>query len=161
MSRARTDWPVLRDPSWLHWTATIPLLAGHVAGIPRCLEAAVALCIVMAFGMWLRTRSVLAMPVQVRLAYTALLLVGMAPGMFWIYYVQLAGTTAMVLFGYCPLVRMLTLFPWNRPEPITKPWLTRLILSAAPGGLVDLSEPSMSAVASTCSCSLPAAHRAT
>lgn len=156
MSRARLNSTAIRDPSWLHWVATLPLLAGHVAGVPGCLELAIIICLTVAFGMWMRTRSVLVMPVQVRIAYAGLLAIGIAPGMFWIYIVQIAGTAAMVLFGYCPLVRVLTLFPWNRTEPITKPWLTRLIWSAAPGGLVDLSQGRAAPAACSCSCS-PAA----
>jgi hypothetical protein len=27
----------------------------------------------------------------------------------------LCGTTAQLLFGYCPMARMLQLMPWNRP----------------------------------------------
>jgi hypothetical protein len=153
---AKTNSHVFRDPSWLHWAATIPLLAGHIAGIDGCLEVAITLCVCMALAMWTRTRSVTAMPVQVRIAYAALLAIGTAPGMFWVYYVQLIGTTAMVLFGYCPLVRMLTLLPWNRPEPINGPWLMRLILAPAPGGLIDWSRSSHAAPAAcSCSCALP------
>jgi len=153
VSTPRVNWQVLRDPSWLHWAVTIPLLAGHIAGVRGCLEVAITLCVIMAVGMWTRTRSVLAMPVQVRIAYGALLAFGTAPGMFWVYYVQLIGTTAMVLFGYCPLVRMLTLLPWNRKGPISGTWLLRLIFAPAPGGLVDWSRLSLTAPAASCSCS--------
>lgn len=153
MSKARANWQVFRDPSWLHWAATIPLLVGHIADINGCLEIAIGLCLAMALGMWTRTRSIVAMPVQVRLAYAALLVMGTAPLMFWIYYVQLVGTTAMVLSGYCPLVRMLTLLPCNRSQPFSRPWLKQLVFSPAPGGLIDWSESSHSASAVSCSCS--------
>jgi hypothetical protein len=154
MSRARTNWLVLRDPSWWHWAATIPLVAGHIRGVSGSLEVAILLCLVVAAGMWLATRRLLAMPVQVRLAYAALLTVGVAPGMFWIYYLQLAGTVAMVLCGYCPLVRMLTLLPWNRVQSLSGPWFKQLLLSASPGGIFELSAPSVATNAVSCSCSL-------
>ena len=161
MRKAKINPNVLRDPSWLHWATTVPLLAAHVSGVDGCLEVAIALCVVVAIGMWKQTRNVLAMPVQVRLAYAALLLIGTAPGMFWVYFVQLVGTTTMVLFGYCPLVRMLTLLPWNRSAPFTWIWLKRLVLSASPGGLVDWSERSPAVTACSCSCSLAPAHTKT
>ncbi len=144
---------MFRDPSWLHWATTIPLLAGHIAGIDGCLEVAITFCVCMALAMWTRTRSVAAMPVQVRIAYAALLAIGTSPGMFWVYYVKLVGTIAMVLFGYCPLVRLLTLLPWNRTQRINRTWLTRLILAPAPGGLFDWSNSSHAKIAASCSCS--------
>jgi|GEM_PF-3411885 len=47
MSKARINPHVFRDPSWPHWAATIPLLAGHITGIGSCLEGAVTLCVCM------------------------------------------------------------------------------------------------------------------
>jgi hypothetical protein len=152
MRRAKFNWNVARDPSWLHWAATTPLLVGHIVGVRGSLELAISLCLVVSLGMWTRTRSVLAMPVQVRIAYAGLLAIGAAPFMFWIYIVQLVGTSAMVLFGYCPLVRMLSLFSWNRSDRIDRAWLTRLIWSSSPGGVVDFTE--RSATPAACSCSL-------
>jgi hypothetical protein len=75
--------------------------------------------------------------------------------MFWIYYVQLVGTTAMVLCGYCPLARMLTLLPWNRSAPISTSWLKLLVFSPASGGLLDWTEPQLASVVASCSCALP------
>jgi hypothetical protein len=62
-------------------------------------------------------------------------------------YVALACTLALVIFGYCPMARLLSLLPWNPYEPITmdllrrtfrsRPDLTRvdeMSHSACPGG---------------------------
>jgi hypothetical protein len=126
----------LLDPGWLHWAATVPLLAAHVAGVGGAIGAAVALCAIVAVGFYARLRSTPAMAVQVRLGYLALLGVGLLPHMWWMHWSQLLGTSAMVLVGYCPLVRMLTLLPWNRREPLTRSLAHRVFTAAPTGGLL-------------------------
>ena len=39
------------------------------------------------------------------------------------------GLGTNVLFGYCPLARMLHLMPWNRDEPFTLDLLRRVIVT--------------------------------
>jgi hypothetical protein len=43
--------------------------------------------------------------------------------------VQLVGTWAMVLVGYCPLARALSLLPWNRRQPLSADLVRRTFLS--------------------------------
>jgi len=141
----RTPWTIdatrLRDPGWLHWAATAPLLAAHVAGVGGAIEAAMGLCLIAAGGQYVVHDSARAMPVQVRLAFLALLAVGLAPGMWWMHWSQLAGTSAMVIVGYCPLVRMLTLLPWNRRETLTRAFACRVFAAAPTGGLLVPPRP--------------------
>lgn len=129
--RARTD------PSWWHWALTVPLLAAHLAGVADAIYLAIALCAVMAAWYLLKFRQLRPYPVQVRLAYLALLLIGTVPYMGWIYWVQLIGTSAMVLVGYCPLIRMLALAPWNRSEPFSLRLVKHVIVASRSGGLLD------------------------
>jgi len=37
----------------------------------------------------------------------------------FLHWIQLAGTTAMVLVDYCPGARLVSLMPWNRRVPLT------------------------------------------
>jgi hypothetical protein len=153
MFRTNIDHRVFSEPSWWHWAATVPLLVAHVIGVRGALAAAMLLCAAFALTFWLKLCSVHAMPVQVRLVYLAILAVGLLPYMAWLHWVQIAGTSAVVSFGYCPLVRMLTLLPPNRAEPLTRSYLTRLAVAPANGGLwlwPAESQPK----ASGCSCSL-------
>jgi hypothetical protein len=76
-----------------------------------------------------RERSLHAFPVQVRLGYLGLLLLGLWPPLSFLYWIQLAGTSAMVCFDYCPLARFLSLMPWNRRETFTLSVLRRTFLS--------------------------------
>jgi hypothetical protein len=118
MSR-RFDPTVLRDASWWHWVLTIPLLAAHLAGVPWALAAVTALCLALAAWYFAVLRSINPFPVQLRLAFVVLLLAGLLPGMAWVHWVQLVGTSAMVTLGYCLLGRMLSFAPWNLAAPLT------------------------------------------
>lgn len=127
----------LTDPSWWHWAATVPMLAAHLAGVAGAIYLAIAVCAVMAAWYLLKLRQVRPFPVQVRLAYLGLLIAGFLPAMHWIYWVQLVGTSAMVLAGYCPLARMLALAPWNREERFSWALLKAAVVAPRAGGLVD------------------------
>ncbi|MCO6044473.1 hypothetical protein NG895_11210 [Aeoliella sp. ICT_H6.2] len=152
MLESRFDFSVLKDPSWWHWAATVPLLALHLTGYSWALPAAIGLCVV-AVGYFLhRLKRVRPYPVQVRVAYLALLLCGMLPGMNWIYWIPLVGTTAMVLVGYCPLLRLLSICPWNRIGPLSWPLVWRaFVREPCAGGLVSWPVDSSVPVAACCS----------
>jgi hypothetical protein len=51
------------------------------------------------------------------------------PPIRWLYGLPALGTLALVIFGYCPMARMLPFLPWNRAEPITFDLLRRTVLS--------------------------------
>lgn len=147
------DRQVFADPSWWHWSLTIPLLAIHLAGVSGAIELAMALCFVASIYFYFRLLQLKPFPVQVRIAYLSLLVVGMLPWMFWVHWVQLIGTSAMVSVGYCPLIRLLTLFPLNRMEPLTWKSVGRtFFLDPCAGGIVSLSTNTKT-TANTC-CSL-------
>jgi hypothetical protein len=133
--RVVLDPQVLADPSWWHWAATVPLLAAHLSGLGGAIEAALALCAVMAVYYLARVRRWRPLPVQVRLAYVGWLSAGLLPGMGWMHAVALIGTTAMVAVGYCPLARVLGLLWFNRPEPFSAALVWRQVVAAPAGGL--------------------------
>ena len=135
------DWRRLRDAGWWHWAATVPLLAEHLGrgpgGAGYAFGAAVLLCAVMALYAHDQAGEVRAPAVQVRLAFLALLLLGLAPAAAWLHWLMLAGLVSNVTVGYCPLARLMSLMPWNRDEPLTAALVGRTFLSrAASGGLL-------------------------
>jgi len=77
-----------------------------------------------------REKSLTAFPVQVRMSYLGLLFLAQAPYLFWIFWWQLLGTAAMVLYQYCFLARCLSLMPWNRREPCSMALVKRTFFSA-------------------------------
>jgi hypothetical protein len=107
------------DLGWWYWLVTVGLLAAGLAGWPVGIYLAMALCAVqIGHVIWL-TRDFAALPVQVRIAYLTMLALGLWEPLDWIHWMQLAGTTARVMMGYCLLARTLSLAPWNRWEPLS------------------------------------------
>ena len=61
----------------------------------------------------------LVFPAQLRIAYVLWLAIGIyVPHMSWMMYVTTVGLSANLLYGYCPLSRLLYLLPWNREVPL-------------------------------------------
>ncbi|QAZ38695.1 hypothetical protein C1M51_04215 [Methylibium sp. Pch-M] len=108
-----------REVSWWYWVATAVLLLAGLAGWHGGFHAAIALSALQVLHFRLREGRLAAFPVQVRLAFTGLLLLAAWPPLGWLYWVPALGTTAQVLFGYCLLARGLSLLPWNRREPLS------------------------------------------
>ena len=125
-----------KDIVWRYWAATTLLLIGVVTGIDYSLEAVIALNAIQVFHFLLREKSLVAFPVQVRITYFGLLFLAQAPFMFWIFWWQLIGTAAMVLFQYCFLARLVSLMPWNLKEPLTPAVIKRTFFSAPVQGSV-------------------------
>ena len=117
---------------WWYWLATAVLLTAYLVGLPGTGEVAVALLAVQVAHFRWREGSFGAFPVQVRVAYLAIFIVGIAPNMLVLHWIQTIGVWAEVLVGYCLLARMLALLPWNRAVPLTLGVL-RFVLFSPPG----------------------------
>jgi hypothetical protein len=115
--------------NWWYWAITDLMLITAVLGWREGFAAAIALNVVQALHFWAREKSLASFPVQVRFSYLALLLAGQVDVLYFIYFILIAGTTAMVLFDYCPLARFLSLMPWNRSEPFSVALLRRTVFS--------------------------------
>jgi hypothetical protein len=121
------------------WLAVGLALAAHLAGVRYALTATVLLVALQgarSAPLWARTSKTLALEVAV--AYLLLLLLGTSPSLVIVHFLELAGTIALVVFGYCPLARVLSLLPWHRRSPITRARLVATFLSPPTGG--DLLE---------------------
>jgi hypothetical protein len=112
-----------------YWAATTVLLAGVVSGCDYCLPAVIGLNIIQVIHFVIREKSLAAFPVQVRISYLGLLFLALAPYMFWIFWWQLIGTAAMVLFSYCFLARVMSLMPWNKSEAYSLSLVKRTFLT--------------------------------
>ena len=121
---------------WWYWATTTVLLIGVVMGNAQSLQAVITLNAVQVIHFIIREKSLAAFPVQVRIAYFGLLFLAQAPFMFWIFWWQLIGTSAMVLFEYCFLARCLSLLPWNKKEIYSLELIKRTFLSAPVKGNV-------------------------
>ena len=122
----------MRDPAWWYWLLTTGLLATGLGGWAGGILLAMFLCAVQIVHFGWRAGNPAALPVQVRIAYLALLVMGLWPPMQWIHVVQLLGTSARVLAGYCLLARALSLAPWNRTNPLSMSLIHRTFFSMQP-----------------------------
>jgi len=129
----------VRQIDWWYWLLTDGLLIGHLSGWRWGIYPAIALTVIQTAHYLTRERRVAAFPVQVRLGYLLLLVVGIIPPFGFIHWIQLAGTTAVVTVGYCPLARILALMPWNRRRPLTAALLWNTIVSPpVTGSILDV-----------------------
>ena len=118
-----------QDWAWWIWLVTACLLLIGLMGMPEAFLAAILLSIAQSALFFAREGTFKAFPVQLRFAYTLLLIICLFPPVRWIYWVPAVGTSALVIFGYCLTARALSLLPWNRVEPITVDLLRRTFLS--------------------------------
>ena len=120
------------------------LLIVGLAGWFEAFYLATGLSIVQVIHFRLRASSFAAFPVQVRLAYTAMLLIALWGPMNWLFWVPAIGTPAQVLFGYCTLARCLSLLPWNRVEQLTWRLVWRTFVSRPVKGSILQGLPAAS-----------------
>jgi hypothetical protein len=129
----------LRETDWWYWLVTDGLLIGSLAGWPWGTWPVIALTMFQAMHYLLQEKRIAAFPVQVRLGYLLLLVLGTQPYLGFIHWIQLAGTTAVVTVGYCPLARILALMPWNRSGTLTTAlvWNT-IVTPPVAGSILDV-----------------------
>ena len=119
----------IHDLTWWYWFLTMGLFGAGLFGWPAGIFLAMALCAVqVAHVLWL-TQDLTALPVQVRVAYLAILIVGLWGPLQWIHWLLLAGNAVRVLIGYCLLARILSLAPWNLRQPLSLALIRRTFLS--------------------------------
>jgi hypothetical protein len=120
----------LNDWVWWAWMLTTVLLIAGLCGYASALAGATVVTATHGLIVLARDRSPLAYSVQLRTAYGLLLLVCYLPHTRWLYWLIIAGTLALNVFGYCFLTRVLSLLPWNSHEAYTLDRLRRTFLSA-------------------------------
>ncbi len=124
------------DIVWNYWAATTVLIVGALGGLDYWYEVLVAVNIFQVIHFALREKSLTTFPVELRITYLALLLLSQAPYMIWVLWIQLIGTTAMVIFNYCFLARCLALTPWRKTEKYSVDLIKRTFLTAPVDGSV-------------------------
>lgn len=127
---------MVREASWWAWAVTAVLLVVHLTGWGPALPLAIGLSAVQVLAFRWRDGSFGAFHVQVRVAYTALLLVCTWPPAKPLIWLPAIGTAAQVVFGYCLLARCLSLAAWNRREPLSVDLVLRTFFSRPIAGNV-------------------------
>lgn len=140
-----------REITWWVWAFTAVFLAVGVLGLSVGFIAAVVLSIGQTLIFISKARSFRDFPVQIRVAYSLLLVVCYLPAMRWLYWLPTIGTFALILFGYCFAARVLSLMPWNRKEKLSLGLLGRTFLTPPVTGNIMQGLPAGDCPGSDCS----------
>lgn len=126
-----------KDIGWWYWLLTATLLTYGVMENELGFILAIGLTSIHLLHYIIREKRIKAFPVQVRFFYLMLLLVSLPGIMQWLYWVPCIGTWAQIIFGYCAMARMVSLWPWNREEDFTLKLLMKTFLSPPVKGSVQ------------------------
>ena len=119
-----------KDIGWWYWLVTVLLLSfGILFSNELGYLLAIGLTGFQLVHYLIREGSVNAFPVQVRFWYLVLLLVSFPKFMQWLYWAPCIGTWAQILFGYCAMARLVSLWPWNRTEEFSMKLLIKTFFS--------------------------------
>lgn len=126
-----------KDLGWWYWLVTAVLLTIGIFWNELGFLLAISLTCFQLFHYIFREGSITAFPVQVRFWYLMLLLISFPKFMQWLYWVPHIGTWAQVVFGYCAMARLVSLWPWNRREEFTLQLLIKTFFSRPVRGSVQ------------------------
>jgi hypothetical protein len=125
-----------RGPIWWSWLFTGVALAAGLAGWRPGFTVAMVLTALQGVHFALRARSAVAFPVQVRVLYLGVLVVGGWPPLAFLRWVQFVGLVGLLAFDYCLAARILSLMPWNRRGPLTLARVRATFLSRPVSGSI-------------------------
>ena len=126
-----------KDIGWWYWLATAVLLTMGIFGNEQSFVWAIELTSFQLVHYIIREKSLKAFPVQVRFWYLILLIVSLPEAMQWLYWVPSIGTWAQIIFGYCAMARLVSLWPWNRSEKFSLKSLAKTFFSRPVKGSVQ------------------------
>lgn len=126
-----------KDIGWWYWLVTAVLLTIGVLGNKLGFTLAIGLTTFQLIHYIIREKSITVFPVQVRFWYLLLLVVSLPEMMQWLYWVPCIGTWAQIIFGYCAMARLVSLWPWNRDENLSLKYLFKTFLSRPVKGSVQ------------------------
>jgi len=124
---------------WFYWAITDILLILGVTIDPQFLYWAITFNVIQVFHFYWLTPQINNFAVQVRIAYLLLLIVALYPPLFFIFYLQIIGTTAMVLGNYCFLARLMSIMPWNSTKDFSLDLVKETFFSKPVNGSVQHS----------------------
>ena len=118
-----------KDIGWRYWLVTALFLTTGVAGYHEGFILAIGLSVIHLLHFVIREKGITGFPVQVRFWYLMLLLLSMVEQLHWLFWIPAIGTWAQVIFGYCAMARLVSLFPWNRDEAFSLGLIKQRFLS--------------------------------
>ncbi len=132
----------LRDVDWWHWAAVTLLLATGLLGWEPALGLVYLLCAARTVQLALAERSLAAFPVQVNVAFLAILIAAAVVAPRLVFGASLLTAAIHALTGYSVVARLLALLPVNRLEPLSPALVKRTFLTApVRGSILELVAP--------------------
>lgn len=105
----------MRSIEWWFWTVTLACILAALFGWTQGYFAVIAVSLVQAVFIGIRTGSAASFPSQVRIVYFAYTLLGLwEAGRFFGYVLLAVGTAMVVLFDRCGIALALKQMPWNK-----------------------------------------------
>ncbi len=108
--------------AWWYILATWGAVWAGLLVDPAWFYAAIGLCAVQALHFGIEDKNFFSLSCQVRYAMAGIFALGLVEPLRWICWIPAVGMTARLTLNYCLLARLVSLLPWNRPEPVT--WAT-------------------------------------
>ncbi|MEP3279277.1 MAG: hypothetical protein ABJN26_12685 [Stappiaceae bacterium] len=105
--------------NWWIWVLLSLLMALSLAGYEMCQTFALSGALMHAAVSLARHRYLAHFPTQVRITFVFWLALSFIPALSPLLWSLTVGTLIFVLFGYCPIARMLLFLPFNRDDRLT------------------------------------------
>jgi len=129
---------------WIYWFIVVVFLVAALFVWPPAIYLSMLVTAVSSVHMYRYSPRVTSFPMQVRLTYLGLLVLGMMPYFNWLYWAMMAGGCALLIFDYCPLARMLSLMSWNRNQSMSWQFFRSAIFSMpVKGSIIKAVSPDM------------------
>jgi len=132
-----------RKLSWWIWLAIFASLSYGLAGCSAGIYTAIALTALLGVIGVVRSGSLFAFPVQVRVGYFAMLVAGLWEPLSILHWLLFVGLGISVAYDYCFLARMLALLPVNRREKLSWTLVWRTFLKPPTAGSFVRAVPAM------------------
>jgi hypothetical protein len=108
-----------KDIRWWFWLVTLAFIITALLGWFTAYYVVIAISALQVVFFLAQEKSLSAFPVQIRVAYFALTLFGLWPGVgVVIYLILLLGTIMVTFFGRCMIALGLKYMPWNKERPV-------------------------------------------
>jgi len=108
-----------KDVSWWFWALTLAFILIALMGWVPGYYVVMFISAIQVIYFFSREGSLMAFPVQIRIVYFALTLLGLWPTVrFPFFILLLLGTIMVTFFGQCSISLMLKHMPWNSKREV-------------------------------------------
>ncbi|KPK39461.1 MAG: hypothetical protein AMJ69_05565 [Gammaproteobacteria bacterium SG8_47] len=103
------------DIRWWFWATTLAFMIAAVAGWVPGYYLVIGISVAHTLFFLAQEKSLVSFPVQIRVIYLGLTLLGLWPeGRLFVYIALLVGTVMVTFFGRCSIALVLKHTPWNQ-----------------------------------------------